>query len=197
MGGGRGLSRIAGNSDRRPRPRKREPAVRLARVDLGSPNRGRRVPEPPLPKPRVVEILDQVEPRAKNYVSAADWQRVVSRARYRGCGTLATVARFMLHNRRLVHTVVGWLLGIPFSGPEREIARSLAERIPLGFDESVIAAARGLQLIGMFACVSNDRPLTRCACYLDVVEHDVAPMVRKLFAEATKDWTGLAELAEV
>lgn len=155
-----------------------------------------RIPQQTAPRSRPAEvIIADVPPQALRYVRQPDWNRVIARAGGNGCDILATAARKILQAKQAMHRLIGELAAGGLSGPEAELARQLASRIPLGVDDLPVAVARGLQLAGLVACVGNGIPLSRCACYRDIVAHEVKPMVNRLLAAGSEDWQGLGELA--
>lgn len=144
----------------------------------------------------VEAAIQELRPRALKYVDESQWQHVVARARHRGCRRLASLARLILRTKSLPRALLGTVLTAPLCGPERDYARQLATRIPLGSNETATAAARGLQLTGIYACISNGAPLTACACYQDIATNEPGPMINQLLTESTNDWIGLAKLPE-
>jgi hypothetical protein len=196
---GRGPVFIEGYNERKPKPRtKLEPRPR-SRTAPDRPATSRQTASSPrVPAVRSVPVevaVQEIPPQAVRYVQHTTWELAVARARYDGCETLAKLARSMLVIRTSLHSSVAKLMSLPFPYEERQVVVELVERLPLGVDDAWVAAARGVQLTGLFACVSNGRPLSRCACYLDIVEHEVKPMVKRLLSEGAKDWTGLAQLS--
>lgn len=154
-----------------------------------------RIPQQTAPRPRPAEvIIADVPPQALRYVRQPDWDRVITRAGGNGCDTLAATARKILRAKQALHQFIGELAAGGLHGPEAELARQLAGRIPLGVDDLPVAVARGMQLAGLVACLGNGIPLGRCACYRDIVTHEIKPMVNRLLAAGTEDWQGLGAL---
>jgi hypothetical protein len=69
-----------------------------------------------------------------------------------------------------------------------EIAQ-LARAILTGKDK--LHAGIGWQLCGMFLCVAQDRALSNCACFVDVVKSEGKERVNDLVKSAAKDWVNL------
>lgn len=55
-------------------------------------------------------------------------------------------------------------------------------------------AARGLQLCGMFLCLVQDRAMSNCACFADVVKSEGKERVNDLVKSAATDWINLHAL---
>ena len=58
-------------------------------------------------------------------------------------------------------------------------------------DAKIIAAARGIQVIGVMLCVANGDGLTACQCFIDLALAKSKAQVRKLMIAAMGDWVGL------
>jgi hypothetical protein len=117
----------------------------------------------------------------------------VKRHRKRGCDDLAVLARNILAGEELLHTAVGLmangilgLLGRP--RVERIFAQELAQRIPLSVDLQLSAAARGLQIAGIYICVVGSRDLVDCACLRDVLREEGETRLQQLTQGAMEDW---------
>ncbi|MET4920963.1 hypothetical protein P3L51_01015 [Streptomyces sp. PSRA5] len=133
--------------------------------------------------------------RAVAYASDDSWNRLVKRHSRRGCEDLALLARSILLGKDQLHDVVGraagglfGLLGRPRI--ERVFAQELARRIPLPVDAQLSAAARGLQIAGIYVCVVGNRSLTDCAC-LHVLIVDGQERLQQLLQGALEDWQRL------
>jgi hypothetical protein len=74
---------------------------------------------------------------------------------------------------------------------ERVFAQELAGRIPLPFDAKLAAAARGLQIAGIYICVVGNRDLTDCACLRDVLKVEGKGRLQRLMQSAMEDWQQL------
>ncbi|NEA59564.1 hypothetical protein G3I60_36755 [Streptomyces sp. SID13666] len=134
--------------------------------------------------------------RAATYVSDETWKTLVRRHRRRGCDDLAQLARDILKGKDQLHDVVarsaGGLLG--FLGRpriERIFAQELARRIPLPFDAQLSAAARGLQIAGIYVCLTGNRDLADCACLRDVFKTEGKERIAQLMQGAVEDWREL------
>lgn len=119
--------------------------------------------------------------------------------RTRNCTILRYVARGILDAKAGIHRAFGRLVGATFSrlGAGRlagAFAREFAQRMPLGIDEPMRTAARAIQLIGIFTCSVQDRPIRECACFLDVFNTDGRELLERLLLGATEDWAELHNL---
>ncbi|MES5822873.1 hypothetical protein [Streptomyces sp. RG80] len=134
--------------------------------------------------------------RASAYVSDATWKALVKKHRRKGCDDLAELARAILKGKEQLHDAVartaGGLLGL-LSRPriERVFAQELARRIPLPWDAQLAAAARGLQIAGIYVCLVGNRDLTDCACLRDVLKAEGKERVKKLVQAGVEDWRSL------
>ena len=73
-------------------------------------------------------------------------------------------------------------------------AEQVGQRLPLPWDQQLAAVARGMQATGIVLCFMNDRPLGQCSCLIDLVNTEGKALVRRLVADAAKDWLNLHEL---
>ncbi|WP_307077365.1 hypothetical protein [Streptomyces canus] len=120
----------------------------------------------------------------------------MKRHRRRGCDDLAQLARSVLKGKERLHEAVGraagglfGLLGRPRI--ERVFAQELARRIPLPIDAKLSAAARGLQIAGIYICIVGNRDLADCACLRDVLKVEGKERLQRLIQGAMGDWEGL------
>jgi hypothetical protein len=67
----------------------------------------------------------------------------------------------------------------------------LARRIPLPIDAKLSAAARGLQVAGIYVCFVNKRMLADCACLQDILKEKGKSQLENLMHGALDDWSGL------
>ncbi|MBO0515268.1 hypothetical protein [Streptomyces beijiangensis] len=134
--------------------------------------------------------------RAAEYVSDETWNALVKKHRRGGCDELAELARAILDGKKQLHALVGraagGLLGIfGRSRIERAYAVEFASRIPLPTDVKMAAAARALQIAGIYVCLLGAGDLSRCACLKDVFETEGKDRVKKLVQGAVEDWIEL------
>ncbi|MFB6948207.1 hypothetical protein ACFCXP_01095 [Streptomyces niveus] len=134
--------------------------------------------------------------RAVAYASGDSWNRLVKRHSRRGCDDLALLARSILQGKDQLHDVVGRAAGGLFAllgrpRIERVFAQELARRIPLPVDAQLSAAARGLQIAGIYVCVVGNRSLADCACLRDVIILDGQERLQQLLQGALEDWQWL------
>lgn len=134
--------------------------------------------------------------RAAVYVSEETWKAVVRKHRRKGCDDLAALARSILTGKDSLHDVVGrtvggffGLLGRP--QVERIFAQEVARRIPLPTDLKLSAAARSLQIVGIYVCIAGNCDLAGCACLRDVVKSEGEARLKRLVQGAMEDWRGL------
>ncbi|MFF8534196.1 hypothetical protein ACF07B_19955 [Streptomyces sp. NPDC015532] len=120
----------------------------------------------------------------------------MKRHRKGGCDDLAQLARSILTGKDRLHDVVGraagglfGLLGRPKI--ERVFAQELARRIPLPVDAQLSAAARGLQIAGIYVCIVGNRDLADCACLRDVLRAEGKERLKQLVQGAMDDWQWL------
>ncbi|MEV8288201.1 hypothetical protein [Streptomyces niveus] len=95
-----------------------------------------------------------------------------------------------------MHDVVGRAAGGLFAllgrpRIERVFAQELARRIPLPVDAQLSAAARGLQIAGIYVCVVGNRSLADCACLRDVLILDGQERLQQLLQGALENWQWL------
>jgi hypothetical protein len=60
--------------------------------------------------------------------------------------------------------------------------------IPL-IDEKTVVVARGLQMIGILYCLSENIPLERCPSFIDLARVETKERVKEILVPAMKDWT--------
>ncbi|MFE9612970.1 hypothetical protein [Streptomyces sp. NPDC006012] len=106
------------------------------------------------------------------------------------------MARSILKGKERLHEAVGraaggifGLLGRPRI--ERIFAQELARRIPLPVDAKLSAAARGLQIAGIYVCIAGNKDLADCACLRDVLKFESKERLQRLVQGAMEDWQGL------
>lgn len=120
----------------------------------------------------------------------------MKRHRRRGCDDLAELARSILKGKDRLHEAVGRAAGGLFSWLgrpriERVFAQELARRIPLPVDAQLSAAARGLQIAGVYLCIVGNRDLADCACLRDVLRVEGKERLQRLMQGAMEDWQWL------
>ncbi|WEV26826.1 hypothetical protein OYE22_17710 [Streptomyces sp. 71268] len=106
------------------------------------------------------------------------------------------MARDILNGKDLLHEAVGRAVGGFFGligrpRIERVFAQEVARRVPLPFDAKLSAAARGLQIAGIYTCVVGNRDLTDCACLRDVISAEGQERLQRLIHGAMGDWQSL------
>lgn len=134
--------------------------------------------------------------RATAYASEETWRALVKRHRRRGCDDLALLARRILQGKDQLHDAIGRAAGSLFGllgrpRIERVFAQELARRIPLPGGGHLSAAARGLQITGIYLCVVHRRDLTGCACLRDVLFAEGEDHLHRLLRGGLEDWSGL------
>ncbi|GAB3808851.1 hypothetical protein [Micromonospora zhanjiangensis] len=141
---------------------------------------------------------DVVSERVTDYVTEATWEQLFSRRRRRRCKLLAQLAAAILAGKKKLHDLIGAMAGwlVSLLGGDRVVqsfARQLASNIPLPPDAKMVAAARGLQVVGVLLCIVNGDELTRCQCFIDLALEETKTQVKKILLAAMEDWTGLAQ----
>lgn len=131
--------------------------------------------------------------RAAEYVSEETWKALLYKYRSGGCDDLAKLARQILEGKKKLHDLVaraaGGLLGIlGRSRIERLFAQEVARNIPLPMDGKLAAAARGLQIAGIYICLVGDQQISECACMQDVVKTEGKARFKKLLESSIEDW---------
>lgn len=203
-------------AQRAPARTRRSAPVRAAPRAAAVPRQQRAAPTPPSPERRRLEEVAgfcadtlkdggaaAIADRASAYVSDATWKALVRKHRRKGCDELAELARAILKGKEQLHDAVaqtaGGLLGL-LRRPriERVFAQELARRIPLPWDAQLAAAARGLQIAGIYVCLVGNRELADCACLADVLKAEGKERVKKLIQAAVEDWRSLpARMSDV
>jgi len=74
---------------------------------------------------------------------------------------------------------------------ERTFAQELARTIPLPVDAQMTAAARGLQIAGIYVCLVGNQNLADCACLRDVFKVEGKERIAQLMQGAVGDWREL------
>lgn len=137
--------------------------------------------------------------RALKYATYNRWRQVVDDRSGRHCMKLARRARDILNSGSITEDI-SMLAAVIFGALDFSIvihlfAHDLAVSIPLtGLIEKSTAAARGLQITGIYSCVTNGRDLSRCACFIDVVEVEGKSRARQLILAGAHDWIELQGL---
>jgi hypothetical protein len=141
--------------------------------------------------------VDAIAERASGYVSEETWQRLLRGRRGRYCKALARVAEHILAGKQKIHNALGFLAsrGVRLLGGSDAIqafTEELVDAIPLPLlDVKLVAAARGIQVTGVFLCVADDRDLTRCECFIALALTETKAQVKKILLTAMTDWANL------
>jgi hypothetical protein len=141
--------------------------------------------------------------RAAAYVTDETWKLLLKKHRRKDCSDIAELARAILEGKEQLHHAIGraadGLLGFfGRSRIERTFARELSSRIPLPWDAQLAAAARGLQIAGIYLCFIGNRELTDCACLRDVLTSEGKAKLQGLIQAAVEDWKSLpARMADI
>lgn len=131
--------------------------------------------------------------RATTYVTDETWKRLVKNHKRGGCDDLAELARSILKGKERLHAgigqVAGGLLGF-FRRPriERMFAQELVSKIPLPVDGKLAAAARGLQVAGVYVCIVRGQQMSSCACLLDILKVEGKVRLKRLMENSLEDW---------
>ncbi|MEU8210335.1 hypothetical protein AB0B85_14180 [Micromonospora sp. NPDC049044] len=137
-----------------------------------------------------------VEKRAAHYAGEEVWTQLAHRKIGRNCRWLARLARMALDGKDWLHARVGdifFYILVKLKAPEivRVFGARAAEKIPLPFDEQLIAVARGMQVTGIVICIMNGRDLTKCESFLDLINTEGKERLKQLIQQAAGDWTNL------
>lgn len=144
-------------------------------------------------------MLDAVAERAVDYTDERVWKLLCKRWQPNRCLQMAKLARAILDGKKKLHQLIGTatdriLERIGAEPIERLFARKLVEGLPIPFvDTKAVAAARGLQLVGICLCLMHDE-LPQCACLADLVRNEAKDRLTKLLGAAADDWTGLGQI---
>jgi hypothetical protein len=137
---------------------------------------------------------DAVASQAQKCLTTKTWNRLFGRRRYGDCKVLADMAKELLEKKKALHEfvgavagrVTGWLGGRAF---ECSVARELAQRIPIPvIDEKTVVVARGLQMIGILLCFSQNIPLNQCQSFIDLALAETKERVKQIMVGAMEDW---------
>lgn len=134
--------------------------------------------------------------RASAYVTDKSWDALVKQHRRKGCGDLAKLARRILLGKEQIHDFLGRSAGsfMGFLGRpriERIFVQEVVSRIPLPIDVRLSAAARALQIAGIYVCLAGGQDLADCACLKDVLKLEGQAQVQKLILGSIQDWREL------
>jgi len=107
------------------------------------------------------------------------------------------MAREILNAKDQIHKLAGELAGdaasvVGVRGAALDFTRELAANIPLPIDAKMIAVARGIQVAGILLCVTDNRDLTKCECFIDLAKAETKERVKRVLEAAMSDWVGLA-----
>ncbi|WP_326560021.1 hypothetical protein [Micromonospora sp. NBC_01796] len=149
-----------------------------------------------------VGAADAAVVRAAGYAGDRVWSRLTDDWSGRNCKGLARLARAALDGKDWLHGRIGDLVGLLLEllgtpRVARDFGKEVAKRIPLPWDQQLVAVARGMQIAGIAVCVVNGRNLAKCDCFIDVVVNEGKERVRQLMEWAAKDWRNLEHLAPV
>ncbi|MFV2105094.1 hypothetical protein [Micromonospora sp. LOL_015] len=137
--------------------------------------------------------------QAASYAGDKVWVRLTDDWSGRNCKGLARLARAALDGKDWLHGLIGDLVGFLLellSTPRvaRAFGKEIAKRIPLPWDQQLVAVSRGMQIAGIAVCMINGRDLLKCECFVDVVVNEGKERVRQLMDWAAKDWRNLEQL---
>ncbi|SHM99030.1 hypothetical protein SAMN05443668_102440 [Cryptosporangium aurantiacum] len=143
--------------------------------------------------------MDAVDALAVPYLGESGWRQLRDAWRRENCTLVATVARQALESPAKLHDAAGklaaqvWIwLGRPWL--EQMMVREVVKRLPILGESQVRPVARAVQLAGIRLCHAHDNDLTRCPCFVDLVEHEGERRPRQLLDAAPKGWDGLRRL---
>jgi hypothetical protein len=138
---------------------------------------------------------ETVASHAADCLDEKTWNRLFGRPRRRNCTILANTAAALLEGKKQLHDATSRLAGLIARGfgaepIEEAVVRQLTDRIPFPLiDQKTVAAARGLQMIGIAICALNQQPINRCQCFIDLSLVETKTHVETIMAGALGDWT--------
>lgn len=147
-------------------------------------------------------LVDGLDSAVSSLVVEYLGKRASSRLRRRlsgeNCQPIADAAKAVLdlcdRSHEIVGRAIGDLLPPDTSDLGRELTSKVAEKIPLPWDEKLKAVARGLQLIGIFACMVQRLTPAQCPCLVmlvtDTSKEVVKDKVCELIASARRELAG-------
>jgi hypothetical protein len=140
--------------------------------------------------------------RAAEYAGDKIWSQLTHDWLGRNCNGLARLARVTLKGKDWVHESIGQMAGsllerLGTPRVARALGKELAKRIPMPWDHQCIVVARGMQVAGIVICVLNDRDLTECDCFVDVVISEGKERIEELMRKAAGNWRHLDQLVPV
>ncbi|MET8278090.1 hypothetical protein [Micromonospora sp. NPDC005174] len=146
-----------------------------------------------------VGAVDAAVAQAARYAGDGVWNRLTVDWSGRNCKGLARLARAALDGKDWLHDRIGDLVGFLLewlSTPRivRVFGKEIAKRLPLPWDQQLVAVSRGMQIAGIAVCMINGRELTKCECFIDVVIEEGKERVRQLMDWAARDWRNLEQL---
>jgi hypothetical protein len=59
----------------------------------------------------------------------------------------------------------------------------------------MVAVARGVQVAGILMCVTDNRDLTKCECFIDLAKAEAKERVQQMLVAAMSNWTNLARFS--
>ena len=139
------------------------------------------------------EVADRLADRAGDA-----WQRLTRSRRRHNCKKLAQMARTVLKAKDQVHQLAAELAGqaasvVGVRGAALDFTKELVKRIPIvPIDAKLTAAARAIQLAGITLCLMNERPLTRCDCFIDLALTETKERVSQILETRLANWAELA-----
>jgi hypothetical protein len=126
------------------------------------------------------------------------WQRLTRSRRRRNCKKLAQMARTILKAKDQIHQLAAELAGQAASvagvrGAALDFTRELVKRVPIGpVDAKLIATARAIQMAGIVLCLIEERPMTRCDCFIDLALAETKERVSQILETRLANWAELA-----
>ncbi len=134
-----------------------------------------------------------VAERVTEYASERTWRALRRNHSAAGCKEMAELARGLLAGFEKIHNLIAHLVDralvlLGRNGAERMFARELATRIPLPLEDQVRVAARGLQVAGIWLCLSEGIDLLDCACMRSVLMDEGSEFLDQLVSDAVGDW---------
>jgi hypothetical protein len=114
------------------------------------------------------------------------------------CNELAKVARKLLGVRSYFQKLLSSLITrimllFGYGDPVSIFTGELVKAVPVPWFAKVTAAARIIQLTGIWLCFINDRKLTACECMTDLVKFESIEVLGRLLTAGLGDWRQIVD----
>jgi hypothetical protein len=118
------------------------------------------------------------------------------------CDELAAAARRLLSLKGLLQKFLSYILtritrALGYGDAVSSFVDELVTAVPVPWTAKVTAAARIIQLTGIWLCLINDLDLTDCSCLIDLVRAEGLDALGQLLAAATQNWREILDRVPV